>query len=245
MPIGPLVVALLFAAIFLGGSRVRPLQSARAALSIGAGVSTAYVFMHMLPELDESGRAFVELSAGRNLPAPQYRVYVSALVGFVFFYGLEHLIHWSRKAGVPRGSTGGEQAEVPVPVIVLEFGGFAVYVALVSYLLVHGVTRQNEQLALYGSAMGLHFLGVEHALRREHAAAFEGVGRYLLAASAVAGWGIAALTEVSKPAVLTALGFISGGVVMNSMVMELPGKDGRFWPFVLGAFAYATLLLLL
>jgi len=37
----------------------------------------------------------------------------------------------------------------------------------------------------------------------------------------------------------------SGGVVMNSMVMELPdGQEGRCWPFALGAIGYAALLVI-
>jgi hypothetical protein len=32
---------------------------------------------------------------------------------------------------------------------------------------------------------------------------------------------------------------------MNSMIMELPrDKDGRFWPFLIGAFSYTAVLLL-
>jgi hypothetical protein len=40
------------------------------------------------------------------------------------------------------------------------------------------------------------------------------------------------------------LAFVSGAVIMNSLVMELPaGKDGRFLPFVAGGVVYALLLL--
>ena len=54
------------------------------------------------------------------------------------------------------------------------------------------------------------------------------------------------LVVIPKTVVVTCLGLISGGVVMNSMVMELPTeKDGRFWPFVVGAAGYAALLVLL
>jgi hypothetical protein len=40
------------------------------------------------------------------------------------------------------------------------------------------------------------------------------------------------------------LAFVSGAVIMNSLIMELPeGKDGRFLPFVAGGILYALLLL--
>ncbi len=44
----------------------------------------------------------------------------------------------------------------------------------------------------------------------------------------------------------TLLGLNCGGVIINSMIMELPTeKEGRFWPFCLGAIAYSLLLLLI
>ena len=94
--------------------------------------------------------------------------------------------------------------------------------------------------------MGLHFFGVDHSLLREHGATYMRVGRFVLAAAALGGWPVAIMTEISRPAIVTILGLISGGVVMNSMVMELPTeKDGRFWPFIAGAVAYTALLLLI
>ena len=76
--------------------------------------------------------------------------------------------------------------------------------------------------------MGLHFIGVDHSLRRERGATYMRVGRFVLAAAALAGWSVAMMTEVSQTAIITSLALVSGGVVMNSMVMELPtpGKTG-------------------
>jgi hypothetical protein len=51
--------------------------------------------------------------------------------------------------------------------------------------------------------------------------------------------------DSSSASRLAALGLVSGSVVMNSMVMELPReKEGRFWPFVFGALVYTLLLAL-
>jgi hypothetical protein len=117
---------------------------------------------------------------------------------------------------------------------------------LVTYLMVRGISETRLPIALYAVAMGLHFIGVDHALLREHGATYMRVGRFVLAAAALAGWSVAMMTEISRAAIITSLGLISGGVVMNSMVMELPTeKDGRFWPFVVGAAAYTALLLLI
>jgi hypothetical protein len=237
-----LVTALLFAMIFLFGWRLHRARTPRAVLSLGAGATASYVFVRMLPELDEAGTAFVVASAGQALPAPELRVYTAALLGFIAFYGLENLVAWSRERPKADGGDRGWSN----PVFLLHVGGFALYVWLVTYLMVRGISDKPLPIALYAIAMSLHFIGVDHSLTREHGATYMRVGRFILAFSALAGWSVAMMTELSRPAIITSLGLISGGVVMNSMVMELPTeKDGRFWPFVLGAAAYTALLLLI
>lgn len=233
-----LVATVLFATIFIFGWRLHRTRTPRAALSIGAGATASYVFVRLLPELGEAQAAFVAATAGRSLPAPEFRVYTAALLGFIVFYGLEHLVAWSREPENVRGDWSS-------PVFLLHVGGFAIYAWLVTYLMVRGISDTPLPVTLYAIAMGLHFVGVDHSLLREHGAAYMRVGRFVLAAAALAGWSVAMMTEISRAAIITSLGLISGGVVMNSMVMELPTeKDGRFWPFVVGAAAYTVLLLL-
>ena len=237
-----LVAALLFAMIFIFGWRLHRARTPRAVLSLGAGATASYVFVRMLPELGEAQTAFVAASAGRALPAPELRVYTAALLGFVVFYGLEHLVAWSRE----RPESGHGSDGWSDPVFLLHVGGFALYAWLVTYLMVRGISDKPLPIALYAIAMGLHFIGVDHSLLREHGAPYMRVGRFVLAAAALAGWSVAMITEISPAAITTGLGLISGGVVMNSMVMELPTeKDGRLWPFVTGAAVYTALLLLI
>lgn len=234
-----LVAALAFAGIFLLGRRVHVLRSRRAALSLGAGVSTAYVFIHMLPEMAEASNVFVEATSSLALPWPELRIYAAALVGFLIFYGLENLVAWKRTR-VERDDAEGEGLGA---VFFLHVGGFALYVSLVSYLMVHGISENAVPVALYAVAMGLHFLGIGHSLEREHGETYDRIGRFILAAAAVLGWVSGVAIGIPKTALVTGLGLVSGGVVMNSMIMELPSeKDGRFWPFVTGAAGYTALL---
>lgn len=242
VPTETLLAALVFAAIFIFGWRLHRARTPRAMLSLGAGATASYVFVRMLPELDEATTAFVAASAGRALPAPELRVYTGALLGFIVFYGLENLVAWARE----RPGAEGNRREWSNPVFLLHVGGFAVYAWLVTYLMVHGISDTPLPIALYAIAMGLHFIGVDHSLHREHGTAYMQAGRFILAAAALAGWSVAMMTEIPRMAIITSLAVISGGVVMNSMVMELPTeKDGRFWPFVVGAAAYTALLLLI
>jgi len=240
LPIESLAGPLVFAAIFLGGGVVHA-ASPRVALSVGAGVSTAYVFVYMLPELSQAGAAFVAATADRALPLPRLRVYGAALVGFLVFYGLENMV----AASGERKRRNEAARETLDPVEVVHIGGFAAYAWLVSYLMIRGVTNEPVPIVLYTVAMGLHFLGIDHSLRRDHGAAYDRYGQFVMAGAVLLGWLVAQLTAVSKPVVITGLGLVSGGVVMNSMVMELPdGQEGRFWPFALGAIGYAVLLVI-
>jgi hypothetical protein len=94
--------------------------------------------------------------------------------------------------------------------------------------------------------MGLHFLGIAGDLSVEHGPLYLKPGRHILAGGVLLGWLIGTLVRIPPITFYTLLGLVSGGVVVNSMIIELPDrKDGRFWPFVLGAGAYGLVLLLL
>lgn len=234
-------IAGFLAAIFVWGEKLHfgGETRERRALSAAGGAAVAYVFIHLLPELAQAEDTFVEITANWSLPLPRYRVYVAALTGFVLFYGLEHMVHWSRHSGL-----GGRPGyRVSDPIFVLHIGGFALYAGLISYLMVRGIDDKAVHILIYGIAMGLHFLATGHSLHQEHGRRYDRYGRWALAAAVLAGWGCGVLAAFPKPIVITLLGLVSGGVVMNSMIVELPGEEeGTFVPFCLGAAAYAVLL---
>jgi len=219
----------LFVATFLAGGRMHPLRlftaDRRSAISFGAGMSAAYVFVHVLPELQEARRT---LSDAVDLRYEGMAIYFLALIGFLCFYSLDHL---RARAGEGEGYR-------------IHLAGFAAYVSLVGYLLVRNLDETPWSLAAYVVAMMCHFLAIDHALREEHGAAFDRTGRFVLAATCVLGWGAGLLLTVPPFVIALLLAFVSGAVIMNSAIMELPSeKDGRFWPFVIGGLAYALLLL--
>ena len=233
-----LAAAIFFASVFFFGARLQfpgPGQKFhRRILSFAAGVSVAYVFIHLLPELETAKNVFMRKTAHSSLPFPEYRVYLSAMLGFMLFHGLEHMLVRMKSA----------EEKTRDLASVLHIAGFAVYAWLISYLLVRSIEREPVPTALYAIAMGLHFLAIDHALRREHASLYEGAGKNVLALAALAGWAVGLLTELHKPTVITLLGILSGAIIMNSMIMELPReKEGKFVSFLCGGLFYAGLLL--
>jgi hypothetical protein len=232
-----LVATFLLACTFVFGRYLRgPFADApRRVLSAAAGVSVAYVFLRALPEMSEAQDVFTRVTAGRGLPFPERRVYTAALIGFLLFYALENMVSQSGAHGREREEPGAGLTYK------LQLGGFAVYCGLVGYLMVH---QRNLPTLLYLIAMTLHFLAVNHSFEREYGSTYDHGGRWILATAVVVGGSAGIVTSMSEELLATLLGFNSGGVVINSMIMELPTeKEGRFWWFCLGAVVYSLLLL--
>jgi hypothetical protein len=232
--------ALLFMGTFVIGGRIHPFRSLvrdrRSIVSFGAGISIAYVFVHLMPELHGVRSAFAE-SVSLPLPYEGMSIYFFALVGFLVFYGLDHL-RTRLRVTTEAGQFG--------PAFRLHVGGFAAYVWLMSYLLVHNLGESTVSTTLYALAIALHFLGVDHALREEHGVAYERVGRFVLAAMALLGWAMGLVIAVPHYVLALLVAFISGAIIMNSTIMELPSeKDGRFVPLVAGGMLYGLILLAL
>ena len=242
---GPLVAALGLALVYALGDRFHTGGHAtggrwrRRWVSAASGAAVAYVFVDILPELGARHRAFVE-AAGEDVLFAEQRIYVVALLGFVVFYGLDHMVLTSRARGRADAGTG-----VGDRVYRLHAGGFAAYSWLIGYLLVPRAAVGRLALLLYCVAMAFHFLVVDRSLREEHGPAYERGGRWLLAGCVLAGWLVGATTRMSEPVLARLFAFLAGGVVITSAQAELPReREGRFWPFCLGAAGYALLLLL-
>jgi hypothetical protein len=233
------LAALLFALVFAVGGPTRPVarlvHSKRGLLSFGAGMSAAYMFVHVMPELHATREVINEFNP--NLPWEGMIVYFLALVGFLVFYALGHL---RRKTGDEAGS----EAVGMVEGYRLQLGGFAAYVWLLGYLLVRSFDESEASVLLFAVAIGLHLLSLDRSLTKEFGERYARRGRYLLAAMGPLGWASALL--VNLPNIVSALlvAFISGAVIVNSTITELPHKEGgRLVPFLLGGLIYGLVLL--
>jgi len=230
--------ALVFAATFLVGGRVHPFRSLirdrRSILSFGAGMSAAYVFVHVMPELHDARRTFVE-SVSMTLRYEGMAIYFIALLGFLLFYGLQQQGNRLRDAGAEGGAG---------PAFKLDLIGFSAYVWLMAYLLVNHFGSSPFSIELYTIALAFHFLSLDHSLRHKHGDAYEQIGRYALAGMTLLGWGMGLLFALPGHILALLLAFISGAIIVNSLIMELPAeKDGRFLPFMAGRLLYGLILL--
>ena len=243
---GPLVAALVFSAVFLFGSNAlipgRIRRHRRKVLSFGAGVTIAYVFVHLLPELETARAVLVRTGADLSLPFPALRVYLAALLGFMLFYGLEHLAVWSRKPSGSEDAAGEGNRRGRL----IHISVFLAYVWLAAYLAVRSLEEGSTRITLYTVALGLHFLSLDFSLFREYGSWYKRSVRYAFAVAPLAGWTLGVIVGFGRLFTAALLGFISGGIIMNAIVSELPKeKEGRFLAFLLGGAFYTALLIIL
>jgi hypothetical protein len=228
--------ALIFIGVFLLGDRVHPLRllfrNPRSAVSLGAGLSTAYVFVHVMPELHDIRSAFVA-STSMPLRYEGMAIYFVALLGFLMFYGL---YHFAPQRAAVKGEAG--------PAFKIQIGGFAAYVGSIAYLLVNNIEDTPVSTLIYAAAISFHFLALDHSLREQHGAAYEQFGRFILAGSCALCWTLGLFLALPKSAIALSVAFISGGIVINSSIMELASaKDGKFLAFAAGGIVYGLILM--
>ena len=212
-------------------------------LSVAGGVSVAYVFVHLLPELAEAQKAVEAEGEARRategpLPFLEDHVYLLALVGLAVFYGVEkHSLSARRRDG----STGEDRTADAA--FWLSIASFTVYNAMIGYLLLRRELDAVGALVLYTIALGVHFVVNDFALREHHRHAYDRAGRWLVSAGVLAGWALGVAVEVPERTLGLVLAFIAGGVVLNVLKEELPAqRQARYLPFLLGAALYAALL---
>lgn len=235
-PVLPVVLAGGLAAVHLFAHRLEFLDVVprNRWLSLSGGSAVAYVFVHLLPEL-QSASADIEASDTVFAQFEQH-VYLVALAGFTVFYGLEQFVERSR---------GGDRTdENPSGVFWPHIGSFALYNGLIGYLLLHREEIGLASLLTYFLAMALHFLVNDYGLREHHGRTYRRYARWILSTAVFAGLAVGYVAPISDLHLALLFAFLAGSVVLNVIKEELPSeRRSRFWAFAAGAAGYSALLL--
>ncbi|WP_207462364.1 hypothetical protein [Azospirillum sp. SYSU D00513] len=239
MPALTAVSVLLFVLVHLFVGALRFLDGVPRSrwLSLAGGVAVAYVFMHILPELN-AHQQHVETRTEAGGPGLlESEIYLVAMAGLAVFYGLERYVR------ARRSEMGGDDLESGP--FWLHAGSFALYNLLIGYLLLHREETGVLSLVTYTVAMALHFVTNDYGLRQDYQSVYDRKARWVLAGAVVAGWLLGFAVELSELAVGLLFAFLSGGIVLNVLKEELPeDRKSRFLPFAGGLAGYAALLLL-
>jgi len=237
------VAALVFAAIHLLGRSIAFLRTTprNVWLSAAGGISIAYVFVHILPELSHHQELLTtEVGPLGFLDSRERDVYFAALVGLATFYGLEL---WSRSSARHRARRDGVRRPSR-RTFWLQLAFYATFNVIIGYLLLHREETDTLSLLTYAIAMAMHFVVADQGLREQFYPAYDSSGKWILAAAPILGWAMGVFIDVPPPAISTLFAFLAGAIILNVLKHELPEeRQSDFFAFAFGAAAYSTVLL--
>lgn len=190
--------------------------------SFSGGLAVAYVFLHLLPELDEGHEFLGE------------RIYFVALLGFTFLYGFEF---WLRRRS---------RVEVQKAHYALQMGIAMVYSALLVFTLGTQLPATLALTVVFVIAIGMDLLSDDIDFLEDFDDRFRKQGRFLVAAAGAAGF---ALSLVRRPHevyidLLTAV--LAGFMLYSVFRDEVPTASKAHFPMFLtglGTFLVIHLLL--
>lgn len=237
------LASLVFAAIHLLGRAIAFLRKTRRNvwLSTAGGISIAYVFVHILPELAHHQDVFTTHAAALGFLGNSKRdLYFSALLGLATLYGLEL---WARSSARRRAKRDGVRRPSR-RTFWLQLAFYASFNIMIGYLLLHREETGLLNLLSYAIAMSMHFVVADQGLREQFYPAYDASGRWILAAAPVLGWVIGVFIDIPPPAISALFAFLAGTIVLNVLRHELPEeRRSHFLSFALGAGVYAAMLL--
>lgn len=202
-------------------------------LSVAGGIAVAYVFLHLLPELNEYQRELEGQIENGVFASVENHILIISMLGLAVFYGLE------------RFATANKRKEKPY-VFWIHIFSFTIYSFSIGYVLAESTFQSNATMALYFLALGIHFVTVDQGLRHHHQALYDQRGRILLSLAVLVGWGVGTYAEVDDLGLSIVVAFLAGGVILNVMKEELPEeRESSFGAFMIGLLGYAFLLLII
>ncbi len=222
-----LAIAITLAAMHLLGPRIHHFLQAKEtiAISLGGGMAVAYVFLQLIPEVEQT-HAFIGDA-----------IHFFILIGFIIFYSIERYLLLLRL----KSPTDSNSDFI-----------FHLHLALAwiyNWLIIFTMPEQIETSAFHAVistvAISLHLLYKDYILQVSHARAFNIWGRYVLASAPLIGWAMETYMGPTKMISDIAIAMLSGYVLYNVFNDELPNiEKSSFLLFISGIGIYLTLSVL-
>ena len=180
-------------------------------------MAAAYVFVHLLPELDK-GHALL----GRM-------IFVLSLVSFVVYYGLSMTMQSRSDHQSPAA-----RAPFFFPVKLAQLW---IYNWLIIYGTPASAAEDGWRCIGLIIAMALHLAHSDFDLGMQYTKPFDSWGRFVLATAPLVGWISVVLDQKTNETINDILVALLAGVMLYAVFREqIPEhRESRFWWFVLGA----------
>ncbi len=205
-------------------------------LSFGGGLAVAYVFVHLLPEVNELQNK-TEERYGSGHWYWRHHLYLVGVAGLALFYAIEVAAKRTRQ---PRSD--GEDRSALV-VFWPHMGLLFLYTGFIGYFLVHRASDTFTKLLIFTIILALHLAGTDRALREDYKSLYQQIGRWVLAGGVLAGWIFGRFSTLQELPYGIILAVLAGGVTLNAIKEELPQEQKtRLWPFLVGSIGCAFAL---
>lgn len=224
--------------VHLGISKLKFLQGTPRSrwLSFTGGVSAAYVFVNLIPEL-VMGQEEIGM-AGGIFGSMDKVLYVIAMLGVVLFYVIERIIQ-TANSGESMPFIDRRRA------FALQSAFFALYSFTIGYAVLPREADDLVNLSLLTATLALHFVGNDYGLRDDFKELYDRYERYIISAALVAGLLLSVIITLEIALDYVFIAFLAGGIILNVLKEELPvARKARITPFFIGGLVFALLLLL-
>ena len=206
-------------------------------VSFAGGVSVAYVFLDMLPNLVEYNKPIGQILLNNQwlTPFTELSIYIVALFGFLVYYGVD--LFAERYQEVRHDNK---------MIYRLHLIMFCVYNGLITYTMSLRALTGMTYTVLFSFAMALHFVLTDRKFCRMYPIRFNHLGRAFLNVSLLIGWFLSVIFDpVQVLFVAFMMAFLAGSILLNVFREELPNSYlARFRWFIFGVFLITLILLL-
>lgn len=207
--------------------------------SLFGGITAAYVFIDLLPRLEQTRDHIMFLFQGLpdfiySVAAPSF-----AFLGFIAFFAIEHLAIYSRV----KMETKVEQDNSNRKTFFVHLGNIVFLNLVVGYLLRFEAELGTFALLLYSIVLSLHFITVDESMEVHYSKYYTSIGRYFAGIAPLVGWGISLFLPENQSEGYLILAIITGVILFNSIKNEIPSaNDKNAKTFILGASVTSLIL---
>ncbi len=203
-------------------------------LSLFGGISVAFVFLHIIPDL-----SYMQESLNEKLLPPfiENDLFVLAMCGILLFYGIERGVIHFREGNSTEDKTVEEHA-----IFWSHVGLFALFNSIIGYYLHNELRTDDFSSFLTLLALCFHLFIVDYSLLLHHDKMYDKAGRWIMIIAVVTGWVIGTVFTIPDYISFVLFALLSGAIIVNSFKEELPEeKESNYLYFLIGTTVYTVL----
>lgn len=238
------ISALIFSVINLLSFRIRSYagKNKHRLLSLFSGITAAFVFLDLLPSLQQSNQNLALLINSEAVLVYEDAIFLLVFLGFLLFFSLECVAI----SGIRPIKANGDEKHTNKTVYFVHYASLVFLQFIISFSLLFEYQYSIVGGVLFTFAVSLHLLASDNALEETYPNQHGRNGRYLATVIPLLGVVLSIIfpEKILEASVL--LAFISGAILYQSIRSEIPTvhRKSSLVLFLVGALFYAAILII-